>query len=497
MNEDHLRPQLPEDGIKQKSVDQRAPLPGDPKCVICSRYGEYICDETDDDICSLECKQRLLRRLEAIPVSDECFYVRDDDDDAQLLRSRIEIDVKGGTVPPPALSFDSFGLPSMLRLNLETAGYRIPTPIQMQAIPAALTGKNLLVSASTGSGKTVSFLVPIVSRCASFRSEHPSVPKGLLAIVLTPTRELCIQVEEQAKMLGKGLPFKTALVVGGDPMSRQLYRIQQGVELIIATPGRLIDLLTKHDIELDHVTMFVLDEVDCLLQRGFRDQVMQIFRALSQPQVLLYSATISKEVEKVAASLSKDMIEVSVGEPNRPSKAVRQLTIWVETKRKKQKLFEILRSQNHYKPPAVVYVSSRIGADLLAEAITTVTGIRALSIHGEKLMKDRRDLMGLFLSGEVPVLVSTGILGRGVDLLGVRQVIVFDMPDTIEEYIHQIGRASRIGEEGTAILFVNEENRNLFPDLVAILKSYGAPIPRELSNFASMKGRNKKRRFGH
>ncbi|XP_010496403.1 PREDICTED: DEAD-box ATP-dependent RNA helicase 41 [Camelina sativa] len=513
MNEEGCVPHLT-DVVKQKSIDQRAPLSGEPKCVICNRYGEYICDETNDDVCSLECKETLLRRIDnatrvvdnaarVFPATDECFYVREPGssfDDAQMLRRKLEIHVQGqgAAVPPPALTFTSCGLPPKLLLNLETAGYDFPTPIQMQAIPAALSGKSVLASADTGSGKTASFLVPIISRCTTYRSEYPSDQRCPLAMVLAPTRELCVQVEDQAKMLGKGLPFKTALVVGGDPMSGQLYRIQQGVELIIGTPGRVVDLLAKHTIEVDNIMMFVLDEVDCMLQRGFRDQVMQIFQALSQPQVLLFSATVSSEVEKVGGSLAKEIISVSIGKPNKPNKAVNQLAIWVDAKQKKQKLFEILRSQNHFNPPAVVYVSSRVGADLLANAITVVTGIKALSIHGEKPMKERRDVMGSFLGGEVPVLVSTGVLGRGVDLLVVRQVIVFDMPSTIKEYIHVIGRASRMGEKGTAILFVNEDDRNLFPDLVAALKSSGAAIPKELINLTSREMHNKKkRRVGH
>lgn len=477
-------------------------LPGEPKCIICGRYGEYICDETDDDVCSLDCKQSLLRRIAnstssigGIPpkmllTADECFYVRDNDyesgtpslasDQAELLRKKLDIHVKGDIVAP-ILSFTACNLPEKLLHNIEEAGYDMLTPVQMQAIPAALTGKNMLVLAETGSGKSASFLIPIVSRCVSHRLAFVSDKKPL-ALVLTPTRELCIQVEEHAKLLGKGLPFKTALVVGGYAMAGQLYRIQQGVELIVGTPGRLIDLLMKHEIELDDVMAFVVDEVDCMLQRGFRDQVMQIYRALSQPQVLMYSATMSNDLEKMANSLAKDTVVVSVGEPNKPNKTVKQIAIWVESKQKKQKLFDILASKQHFKPPVVIYVSSRLGADLLANAITVATGIKASSIHGEKSMTERREIMQSFLLGEVPVVVATGVLGRGVDLLGVRQVIVFDMPNSIKEYVHQIGRASRMGEEGQAIVFVNEENKNVFAELVDVLKSGGAAIPRELAN---------------
>ncbi|KAL5079147.1 hypothetical protein RYX36_007568 [Vicia faba] len=492
--------------VKLSSKDQRDALPGEPKCTVCGRYGEYICDETDDDVCSLECKQSVLCRFskssprvgdlpppKKLSAADECFYVRDTDYEsgmlssrgdqiqAELLRKKLDIHVKG-FVSAPVLSFASCNLPDKLLHNIEGAGYEMPTPVQMQAIPAASMGKNMLVLADTGSGKSASFLIPIISRCAIHRLTYVSDKKKPLAMVLTPTRELSIQVEEHAKLLGKGLPFKTALVVGGDAMARQIYRIQQGVELIVGTPGRLVDLLTKHEIELDGVMTFVVDEVDCMLQSGFRDQVLQIFTALSQPQVLMYSATMSDSLEKMANSLAKDTVIITVGEPNRPNKAVKQLAIWVESKQKKQKLFDILTSQKHFKPPVVIYVGSRLGADLLANAITVSTGMKAVSIHGEKSMTERREIMQSFMVGEFPVVVATGVLGRGVDLLGVRQVIVFDMPNSIKEYVHQIGRASRMGEEGEAIVFINDENKNVFAELVDVLKSGAAAIPRELIN---------------
>ncbi|XP_073065303.1 DEAD-box ATP-dependent RNA helicase 41 [Primulina eburnea] len=487
--------------VKERCWEQRQALPGEPLCVICGRYGEYICDETDDDICSLECKKRLLYLLEEsrslsaqrplvkLPATDECYYVQDGNNNKprpqcltnyqiDLLREKLEIFVRGDSIPEPILSFSSCDLPQKLVQNLEAEGYEMPTPVQMQAIPTALIGQSILVSAETGSGKTGSFLVPIVSHCVKVKNN----PQKPLALILTPTRELCIQVEEQAKLLGKGLPFKTALVVGGEAMAGQVYRIKQGVSMIVGTPGRLIDLLTKHDFELDSISILVLDEVDWMVAQGFYEQVMQIFRALSQPQVLMFSATISKQVAKVANSLARDIAHISVGKPNEPNEAVKQILIWVESKKKKLKLFDILTSNQHFKPPVVVFVDSRLGADLLSEAITTATGIKALSIHGEKPMEERRDILRSFLVGEVDVVVATGVLGRGVDLRPVRQVIIFDIPNSIEEYVHQIGRASRRGESGTAIVFVNDENKKLFPELVEILKLSGAAIPRELSN---------------
>lgn len=508
--------------VKERCWEQREALPGEPRCVICGRYGEYICDETDDDICSTECKKSLLGRIAKsqkppsnishpvkLRATDECFYIRDNDrslptdQNVEFMRKKIGISVKGESVPAPVMSFSNCNFPRRLEQNLETAGYEIPTPVQMQAIPAALAKRNLLVSADTGSGKTASFLLPIVSHCSRIRGERTTDLKKPLAMVLAPTRELCVQVEEQAKVLGKGLPFKTALVVGGDALAGQVYRIQKGVELIVGTPGRLIDLLTKNDVELDEVSVLVLDEVDCMLQRGFRDQVMQIFLALSHPQILMFSATISQDVEKMASSLAKNLLRVSSGKSSKPTESVKQVVIWVESKRKKQKLFEILKSKQHFRPPVVVFVSSRLGADLLSEAITAATGLNAASIHGEKEMAVRRESLRQFLTGEISVIVSTGILGRGVDLLKVRQVVIFDMPNTMEEYVHQVGRASRMGEEGTAIAFVNEDDKKLFRVLVENLRSAGAAIPRELANSHysvgtyPVGGQEKRRKYVH
>ncbi|KAL6604476.1 hypothetical protein ACP70R_042903 [Stipagrostis hirtigluma subsp. patula] len=490
--------------VKERCFEQREALPGEPRCVICGRYGEYICDQTDDDICSVECKTILLARLAAktkpaikaaklvnLPFGDESFCITDKSfppirtlaaSQITALRSKLDICVKGEAVPDPIMCFSSCGLPEKLVHNLETAGYCMPTPVQMQVIPASISNRSLLVSADTGSGKTASFLIPIIANCSRVRSQQCTGKRTPLALVLTPTRELSLQVEEQAKVLGKGLPFKTALVVGGDPLAQQIYRIENGIELIVGTPGRLIDLLMKHNVDLSDVSVFVLDEVDCLLERGFRDQAMQILQALSRPQVMMFSATLHSEVEKMSNSLAKNVIHISCGNPSRPNKAVKQVVIWVESKQKKQKVFEIIKSKQHFKPPTVVFVSSRVGADLLSEAITVATGFEVVSIHGEKTMNERRESLRKFLMGEVSIVVSTGVLGRGMDFLKVRQVILFDMPNSIDEYVHQVGRASRMGEEGMAIVFVNEEDRRLFKELVQILKTAGAPIPRELAN---------------
>lgn len=522
------------DGVVARSADQRDALEGEPRCVVCQRYGEYICDETDDDVCSLECKAVVIRmwgeaasqmpapavqlqpmpsvserhdrsgarcqrrfnlQNESIRVKDHCGAISRSDSEAgglwrkmsklqaEAVRKKVEISVTGSDVPAPIVSFSDCQFLPRLLVNLETLGFENPTAAQMQTIPAALEGRDLLVSAATGSGKTASYLLPIIQKCCMIRlkklARHVGRP---LALVLTPTRELCGQVEQQARMFGEGLPFKTALVVGGDALPKQVYRIENGVELIVGTPGRLIDLLTKHPVELEDVCVLVLDEVDCMLEQGFRDQVMQLVQALSQPQVLMFSATIPPVIERLSEKLLNHHLVVSVGNPSLPSSAVKQTVIWVETSHKKRKLFEILKSSKHFTPPAVVFVDSRIGAELLAEAVQLVTGLKAAAVHGEKPTQERRAILAQFLNGDLPIVIATGVLGRGLDLIRVTQVIVFDMPRTLEDYVHQIGRASRMSNPGSALVFVNNNDKAVFRGLIEMLRLSKSPVPRELAN---------------
>lgn len=483
-------------------------------CVICGHYGEYICDDTDEDVCSLECKSMALERakpsqnnvkaISLLPDSwtpirhaqDDCIYVKDEDKvlpewettnplsgkQADDLRHEIDVHVTGECIPVPMLEFAHCNFPTNLQNNLDLAGFAFPTPVQMQVIPAALKGRDILVRADTGSGKTAAFLLPIITKCSLVRNRYVLERAKPLSIVMAPTRELCAQIEEQAKVLGKGLPFKTALVVGGDAMPQQVYRIKQGVELIVGTPGRLVDLLAKNPIDLEHVCMLVLDEVDCMLERGFRTQVMQVIQALSQPQIMLFSATVPLSIATFANSLLKVPLVITFGKQMLPTAAVKQTVIWVDSNRKKQKLFEILKSSTHYHPPVVVFVGSRLGADLLAEAICCTTGLSAAAIHGEKLMSERRQVLSSFVLGELPVVVATGVLGRGLDLIRVKQVIVFDMPSSLEEYIHQVGRASRLGMPGSAMVFINNESRQIFKQFIDLLQSSGAVVPGKLTN---------------
>ncbi|KAG6387419.1 hypothetical protein SASPL_152606 [Salvia splendens] len=505
----------------EESAAQEAALVGYVKICGCCYFGEFWSSEeynviyVDESSAALSSVTKHIKGVMLVMAcNDVCDVICDQNATCKqclwrmrrivLLYTFVDIIIQNiwEMLPKLILAKVLSGLQKMKILNCHTLWLVLPSLIDMYVCGRLLREKSELVcldvvSQATSSGAYQFVLLFSVGH-SLLVNNNPQKP---LAMVLTPTRELCIQVEEQAKLLGQGLPFKTALIVGGDAMAGQVHRIQQGVSMIVGTPGRLIDLLTKHEFELDSISILVIDEVDCMIERGFREQVMQIFLALSRPQVLMYSATISKEVERVAGSMVKDLAVISVGKPSKPSKAVKQLAIWVESNKKKQKLFDILTSKQHFKPPVVVFVGSRLGADLLSEAITIKTGVKAVSIHGEKKM-ERRDILRSFLVGEVSVIVATGVLGRGIDLLSVRLVIVFDMPNSMKEYVHQIGRASRMGEDGAAMVFVNEENKKLIPELVELLTLSGASIPRELAIAnsrcsVSTSKSHKKRKYAH
>ncbi|KAG5850614.1 hypothetical protein ANANG_G00084320 [Anguilla anguilla] len=370
---------------------------------------------------------------------------------------------------------------SVLSANLKKAGYEAPTPVQMQMIPVGLAGRDVIASADTGSGKTVAFLLPVVLRAL----ERPvAPPSGVTGIILTPTRELAIQIERQAKELMVGLPnMRTALLVGGMPLPPQLHRLKQNIKIIIATPGRLLEILKQKAVELDGVRIVVVDEADTMLKMGFQQQVLDVLEQVPDDrQTLLASATIPLGTEQLAARLTQDPVRITIGEKNQPCSNVRQIVLWVEEPSKKKKLFEILNDRKLYHPPVLVFVDCKLGADLLCEAVQKVMALNTVAIHSDKPQCARNRILKGLLEGEYEVVVSTGVLGRGLDLVNVKLVVNFDMPSSMDEYVHQVGRAGRLGYRGTAITFVNNNNKRLFLDVVNRVKPTGSLLPPQLLN---------------
>ncbi|KAF1385576.1 hypothetical protein PFLUV_G00109200 [Perca fluviatilis] len=506
-----------EEPVKSFKKSQRWPEPGEPVCVMCGRYGEYICDSTDNDVCSLECKAKHLAQMgmgtgadvfnrkdkngdertqpqqPAVDIGgvgerETGYSYRDDrfisgltDEQVQRIKRELGIETQGRDVRRPIIEFEHCGFPATLSGNLKKAGYEAPTPVQMQMVPVGLSGRDVIASADTGSGKTVAFLLPVVVRAIEKPAHSASSP---VALILTPTRELAIQIERQAKELLMGLPnMRTALLVGGMPLPQQLHRLKSSIKIIIATPGRLIEILKQKAVQLDKVKVVVVDEVDTMLKMGFQQQVLEVLEQVPEDhQTLLASATIPTGTEELAGRLVRDPVRIAIGEKNQPCANVRQILLWVEEPSKKKKLFEILNDSKLYQPPVVVFVDCKLGADLLCEAVAKVTGFKTVAIHSDKSQWERNRILRGLLDGDFEVVISTGVLGRGLDLVNVRLVVNFDMPNTMDEYVHQMGRAGRLGHRGTAITFLNNNNKRLFLEVVKRVKPTGSILPPQLLN---------------
>lgn len=501
--------------------------------VFSGKYGEYICDQTENDVCSIECKKKDIEKMRntknTIPnsspnnnqslknISDTTsefnkglgkeknvslknaiqthFQICPDVFHAQLtayvpypeinnlsetqvqnLLTKSRIIVHGKNIPRTITSFENCQLPPKVFDNLKNAGYVEPTSIQMQVIPAALVGRDILANAQTGSGKTVAFLIPTIIH--TWTLSQFDGKGGPYAIIIAPTRELCIQIEDQTKKLVKGLTnMKTALLVGGFPTPNQVYRLKQGVQIAIATPGRFIEIINQYPkLNLQNIHMVIIDEVDMMLKVGFMNQVREILEktAISltsgyRQQILMFSATIPEGVEKLANSMLKDYIRISIGDQinninnsnltdennnnSLPNIPIKQTILWVENKSKKKQLFSLLNDSKYYSPPIIVFVESKMGADLLAKAIEKKCNTMTLSLHGDKPQEERNQILQSFINGEYEILVATGILSRGLNLPDVNMIINFDMASSVIEYVHQVGRANH---RGWAITFINE-----------------------------------------
>ncbi|MBN3307139.1 DDX59 helicase, partial [Amia calva] len=505
-----------EEPVKSSKRSQRWPEPGEPVCVICGRYGEYICDTTDNDVCSLECKAEHLTQVaagleadgdqpeagktvlsaavddgggEGYREKDQVYSYREDafisgltEEQVTRLRKELGIVVQGQDVCRPVIEFEQCRFPLALGANLHKAGYEVPTPIQMQMVPVGLAGRDVIASADTGSGKTAAFLLPVLIRALEERRANTNY--GPAALILTPTRELAIQIESQAKELVMGLTnMRTALLVGGMPLPPQLHRLKQNIKIVIATPGRLLEILKQEAVQLSGIKIVVVDEADTMLKMGFQQQVLEVLEQVPvEHQTLLASATIPAGTEQLANRLTQNPVRITIGEKNQPCSNVRQIILWVEEPSKKKKLFEILNDRKLYHPPVLVFVDCKLGADLLCEAVQKVMALNTVSMHSDKPQCERNSILKGLLQGEYEVVVSTGVLGRGLDLVNVKLVVNFDMPSSMDEYVHQVGRAGRLGHRGTAITFLNNNNKRHFLDLENRVKPTGSLLPAQLLN---------------
>ena len=359
-------------------------------------------------------------------------------------------------------SFESLGLlPELLRAVTEQ-GYTTPTPIQAQAIPVVLSGQDLLAAAQTGTGKTAGFVLPLLQRLAPMatKSFSPAL-HPVRCLILTPTRELAIQVHESVQTYGKHVPLRSFCVYGGVNINPQIEALKKGVEILVATPGRLLDLVQQKAVNLRTVQILVLDEADRMLDMGFIPDIKRIINML-QPaglrQTLLFSATFSDEIRKLSAQFLKDPATVEVARRNTPAELVTQYVYHVESTRKRELLAHLVK-QNNWEH-VLVFCKTKHGSNRLATQLQR-DGINADAIHGNKSQNARVRALEDFKEGKVKVLVATDIAARGIDIEELPHVVNFDLPHVPEDYVHRIGRTGRAGSTGEALSLIGAEDRPL------------------------------------
>ena len=361
------------------------------------------------------------------------------------------------------MAFETLGLRPELCRALDALGFTTPTPIQAEAIPAALAGHDLLAGAQTGTGKTAAFGLPLLQKLAA--GERGRNPR---ALILAPTRELAQQVHDNLRDYGKHLGLRMAVIYGGVSMVHQTSALRRGVDIVIACPGRLIDHLQQRNVDLRGVGVLVLDEADRMLDIGFLPAIRRILGYLPQQrQTMLFSATFDKAIREIAKDALREPVEIQVNPPNAVAAMVTHRVHPVRDTQKREVLLKLLST--HYQDQTLVFAKTKHGSDRLAKQITAA-GIRAEAIHGNKSQNARLRALGEFKSGAVRVLVATDIAARGLDIPALPRVINYELPMVAEDYVHRIGRTGRAGCTGEAISLVAKDEAKLLRQVQRILK---------------------------
>jgi len=371
-------------------------------------------------------------------------------------------------------TFESLGLAPPLLRALVAAGYTEPTPIQAQAIPPALLGRDVQGIAQTGTGKTAAFALPILHRLLADRRRAP--PRGCRVLVLSPTRELASQIAESFVTYGKGTGIRVAVMFGGTPKGRQARAVANGIDVLVACPGRLMDHMGDHAVRLDATEVLVLDEADHMLDLGFIIPIRRIVGTLPRDrQTMFFSATMPSEISQLANVMLRDPVHVAVNPAVTTAARVEQRVIMVDTARKRQVLSNLLRDDAMGR--TLVFTRTKHGADRVTEHLERA-GQAAAAIHGNKSQGQRERALAAFKEGRVRVLVATDIAARGIDVDNVTHVVNFDLPNVPEAYVHRIGRTARAGHAGIAISFCDASER---AHLRGIEKLIRTRLPTELA----------------
>jgi ATP-dependent RNA helicase RhlE len=362
--------------------------------------------------------------------------------------------------------FSELGLSAELLRATQKQGYETATPIQQQAIPMILAGHDLLAGAQTGTGKTAGFTLPMLQRLQENLPGNDR--RGVRALILVPTRELAAQVAESVENYGQFLPFRSAVIFGGVSINPQITALRRGVDIVIATPGRLLDHMQRGTIRLDRVETLVLDEADRMLDMGFINDIRKVLKALSpKRQNLLFSATFSREIKQLANELLDSPMEIQVARRNTTAEQVSQLVHPVDRNRKRELLSHMIGAGNWRQ--VLVFTRTKHLANRLSKQLEQ-DGLSSAAIHGNKSQGARTRALADFKSGDIRVLVATDIAARGLDIEQLPHVVNFELPNVPEDYVHRIGRTGRAGMEGNAVSLVSMDESKLLADIQKLLK---------------------------
>jgi ATP-dependent RNA helicase RhlE len=394
----------------------------------------------------------------------------------------IEVGERRGGTELHSMTFESLGLSQPILRAIADAGYTQPTPIQLQAIPAVLSGKDLLAGAQTGTGKTAGFTLPILQRLADRPVVSASAPvngrpqaakRRVRVLILTPTRELAAQVEESVRTYGKYMPIKSTVIFGGVGQNPQVNALRQGVDILVATPGRLLDLHQQKLCDLSQIEIFVLDEADRMLDMGFVHDIKKVLAILPasangvRRQNLLYSATFSDDIKALADRLLSNPQLIEVARRNTTAQTISQKIHFVDRGRKKELLTKLIKEGDWRQ--VLVFSRTKHGANRLAEQLSE-SGVPAMAIHGNKSQTQRTRALGDFKAGSLRVLVATDIAARGIDIDQLPHVVNFDLPNVPEDYVHRIGRTGRAGAQGEAISLVTVDETTFLAEIESLTK---------------------------
>ncbi|MCF8006590.1 MAG: DEAD/DEAH box helicase [Methylovulum sp.] len=365
------------------------------------------------------------------------------------------------------MSFKQLGLTEALLTAVAEQGYSIPTPVQQQTIPLMLSGKDILAGAQTGTGKTASFALPLLQRLAE-EVDFSQGSRPVRGLILTPTRELALQVFDSIKAYGKYIPLTAEVIVGGVSVGMQTRNLRRGCDIIVATPGRLLDHVQQRNVNLSKVDILVLDEADRMLDMGFLPDIKRLMGLLpKRRQTVLFSATIANGIKTLAAALLNNPTEVSVARQNATADTITEQLYAINKEYKREVLSYLIGSNNWQQ--VLVFVRTKHGADRLQKQLMT-DGIRATALHGDKTQGARNKALEAFKTGKVSVLVATDIAARGLDIEDLPHVVNFDLPQVPEDYVHRIGRTGRAGATGVAISLVCPDEARYLAELEKFLK---------------------------